>query len=456
MTPSESETPTPDGPHDTGNPAEAMPARTTPTWEIEILLSGASAFALFQTYDALQKGLFDLIRRLSPEMVGLASALGTYLMTGVMALALGFIAHLAVRAFWAAAVGLHSIDPTGGLSRTRTVGPVQRALLAERWARMPQRIAELDDWATIVFAVSLGLAKMMIGLIVGFLVAYGVAAGVAAASGGVVSIDAALIGLLVLLLGPYLAATLVDGQRGKKNLPALPWTRRVLSLYAAAGMTSEHNLGLQMMVHRISSGERSYKGVIVTTLIMSILMIVVLVVPIIDRLGVGTLLRGEFPALQAGQPQALRSVHYLDRLPTDEVLKSPVIPSEVAKSGYLRLFIPYFAHWHDALLERCLGDHEKKRLDRDDAERTDWRLDPAINAAVLDCVAKTLPITLDGQPVTAPWVFAEDRRRDHRGFVVMIDLRDLPRGRHELAVTQPPEALFEDEPVVPWRIPFWL
>ena len=29
------------GHHATANPAEALPARTTPTWEIEILLSGA-------------------------------------------------------------------------------------------------------------------------------------------------------------------------------------------------------------------------------------------------------------------------------------------------------------------------------------------------------------------------------------------------------------------------------
>ena len=42
---------------DTANPADALPARTTPTWEIEILLSGASVFALFQLYDSLQRRL---------------------------------------------------------------------------------------------------------------------------------------------------------------------------------------------------------------------------------------------------------------------------------------------------------------------------------------------------------------------------------------------------------------
>jgi hypothetical protein len=418
-----------------------------------VLLSGASAFALFQVYDGLQGRLFDLARRLSPEMVGLISALGTYLMAGVMALALGFIAHLAVRAFWAAAVGLHSIDPTGALSRTRTVGPVQRALLAERWARLPQRIAELDDWATIVFAVSLGLAKMMIGLIVGFLVMYALGAGVSAVTGGAVSIATALMLFAILLLLPFLVATWADSQRGKKNLPPAPWIRRVIAPYAAAGMTGESNLGLQMMVHRISSGQRSWKGVVVTSVITFTLLVIVMAVPMVERIGIGTLLRGEFPALLPGQPQALRSAHYLDRLPKSEVLRSPVIASEIARPPYLRLFIPYVPHWHDALLARCLAPHAADATASTAAD--DWRLDAAKNDAVLACMAKALPITLDGQPVTTPWAFADNRRDDGRGFVLMIDVRALAEGRHELSVAQPPEAILDDEPVVPWRIPFW-
>lgn len=440
---------------ETGNPAEAMPARTTPTWEIEVLLSGASAFALFQVYDGIQDGLFDLIRRLSPEMVGLASALGTYLMAGVMALALGFIAHLAVRAFWAAAVGLHSIDPAGALARTNTVGPVQRALIAERWAQLPRRIAELDDWATIVFGVALGLAKMMIGLIVGFLVVHTLAAGLSALTGGAISTFAMMMVLFGLLFGPYFVASAVDGQRGKKNQPPAPWTERVIGVYAAAGMTPDNSLAVQMMVHRLSSGKRSYKGFVATMVLTMSLLVVVIVVPLVERIGIGTLLRGEFPSVQVGQPQSLRANHYLDRLPESEVLRVPVIPSEVARPPYLRLFIPHVGHWHDALLDRCLGDREDRRLHAEDSERADWRLEATDNAAVLACVAEAMPITLNGQPVTEPWVFAEDRRHDNRGFVVMIDVRDLPRGRHELAIAQPDDALAEDEPDVPFRIPFW-
>ena len=448
-------TPPASGSEGTANPADLLPARTTPTWEIEILLSGASAFALFQAYDAVQKGLGDLVERVSPETAGLITALGTYLMAGVMALALGFIAHLTVRAFWAAAIGLHSIDPTGALTRTGTLGPVQRALVAGRWARMPQRIAELDDWATIVFAVSLGLAKMMIGLIVGFIAVYALGSAVSALSNGTIDVFVAIMAAFVILLAPFLIATTVDGQYGKKNRPSPPWVAKIIAPYAAAGMTPEHNLGLQMMVHRVSSGQRSWKGVVLTSLITFVLLIVVMVFPVIERVGIGTLLRGEFPALLPGHPSAVRSVHYLDRLPEGEVLRSPLIPSDVVRTPYLRLFVPYVPYWHDAILGRCIAPHEARDAAAGEDAKADWRLEPARNADVLACVANAMPITLDGAPVTTPWVFVDERDDDRRGFLIMIDVRALPPGRHELAIRQPDDAMREGEPVVPWRIPFW-
>jgi hypothetical protein len=433
-------------PNDTTNPADSLPARTTPTWEIEVLLSGASVFALFQLYDTLQRSFFDLFERLSPTALGLLSALSTYVQAGVLALAIGFLIHLMIRSFWAAAVGLQSIDASGSLGRTGTLGPAQRALLAERWARLPARIAELDDQATMVFALSLGLAKLMAILVLTVLVAMAIGLLIVAASGGRIDLTAALGTVLALTLTPFLVVTVVDSRRGKKNLPPLPWTQRVLAPYAAAGMTADSNLGMQMLVHRMSGGRRSVKGTVAITALVTALMIVVAVVPLVQRVGIGALLKGEFPGLVAGQQHALRAVHYLDRLPVGRTLRAPVIPSEVAKPPYLRLFIPYVPHWHDGLLSDC-----RKKADATDT----WRHDALASAATLRCVAEALPVTLDRQPVNVLWMFADDRRADRRGFVVMIDVRTLDEGRHELVIVQPEAAYDDDEPEEPWRIPFW-
>jgi hypothetical protein len=456
----------PDSPqHDTANPADALPARTTPTWEIEILLSGASVFALFQLYDSLQRRLFDIFERLSPEALGMWTALGGYVQAGVLALALGFVAHLLIRAYWAAAVGLHSIDPAGTLGRSGTVGPVQREMLAERWANLPQRIASLDDHATLVFAMSLGLAKVMALLVLFALVGVMVGFSLAAISGGRIDANRAMLLTLSLAIAPAMIATIIDNRRGKKDLPPLAWTRYALRPYALLGLSADSNLGLQMMVHRVSGGRQSMKGTAFVMVLMTALLALVTVAPVLQRTGLGALLKGDFPSLEAGQFHTLRASHYVDRLRPGQALQVPAITSEIAKPPYLRLFIPYVPHWHDALLRECRNEGDAADAARppdaaDAALRAEkpeaWRHDALASAATLRCLAEAMPVALDGRAVRELWVFSDDRRTDRRGFVVMIDVRSLPAGRHELQVTPPDAAFGNDEPRVPWRIPFWL
>ena len=442
MTPSDSRKPSPQDPGATANPADLLPARTTPTWEIEILLSGASVFGLFQVYQLLQGALLDLLQRLSPEDASLWAMLGSYVQAGALALALGFMIHLLMRAFWASAVGLQSIDPTGSLARTETVGPAQRAMLAARLATTPQRIAELDDIATLVFAVSLGLLKIMVGLVTMVLVGTGLGYLASALSGGRVEPQHVLFTIFGLLMTPLMIATIVDGQCGKTRRDAPAWVMRVLRAYAAIGMTIEHNIALQMMNHRMSSGRRSMKGSVAMMLLMIVLMGIVGIATLLPQVGIGTFLKGEFPRIEAGRAESLRGVHYLDRMARGDALRVPVLPSELVSGPYARLFIPYVADWHDATMRGC----------RDGAREVD---EARRDAALLACVARALPVTLNGVPVGESWLYAEDRRHDRRGFVVMIDVRALPAGRHELQVAQPRAALDDDEPVVPWRIPFW-
>lgn len=58
-------------------------------------------------------------------------------------------------------------------------------------------------------------------------------------------------------------------------------------------------------------------------------------------------------------------------------------------------------------------------------------------------------------PVQAPWRLADDPLRDRRGFLVMVDLRGVASGPHELAVQLPPPARDDDTPDTSWRSPFW-
>lgn len=255
--------------------------------------------------------------------------------------------------------------------------------------------------------------------------------------------------LLGIWLLPMMAATLADNRAGKQGRPPSPWVVRVIRVYAAAGYTADGNLGTTMATYRVAGAKRGWRAQLTIGLIVSAVMSVALLAPVLQYQGIGGLLDGDFPSLRAGSTGALRSTHYLDRQRPGEVYNGPNLPSEVITGPYAELHIPYVPEWHDAVLARCTPKG-----------RTDWRGDLAASRAVLDCVAATQPIRLDGRPIDAPWWWSEDARHDRQGFQVMIDVRALRTGPFLLEIEQPESIKRLDDDAegdddLPWRIPFW-
>lgn len=430
-------------------PGHTLPQRTTPTWEMEILLSGATVFALFQAYVELNAALFWLFERLPSDLGGIVSPLGLYVQGGVLGLALGFLVHLLLRAVWVSLVGLRSVDPEGRLRDNENLGPAQRLLLGEALDALPQRIAALDDAATLVFGAALGLAKMMAGLTLTlglvFLLAYAFTTGL--------GLDEHLVainfGFLAAWILPLMVATMADNHAGKRGRTASRWVTALLRVYALAGFTADRNLGTTMATYRVAGAKRGWRAQFAIATVVTGVILLALLVPVLQHRSIGRLLDGAFPVLDAGDPGALRAVHYLDRQRPGERQMVPALPSDVLTGPYAKLWIPYVPEWHDAALGLCTKD-----------AGADWRSDVAASRAVLDCVSATQPIRLDGRPVDAPWWWSEDTRHDRRGFQVMIDLRARPTGPFVLEIDQPgsqrqldDNATGDDD--LPWRIPFW-
>lgn len=431
---------------DTG---EALPKRTTPTWEMEILLSGATVFALFQAYSELNVAVFWLLERLPNDLAGLISPVGLYLQGGVLGLALGFLAHLVLRAVWVSLVGLRSVDPEGQLRHNPNIGPVQRALLGETLDGLPQRIGALDDASTLVFGAAIGIAKLMLGLTLTVGGLFVLAYGIAAAFGTPERIAGISFALMALWLGPMMAATLADNHAGKHGRTPRPWVTRVIRLYSAAGYMADGNLGATMATYRVAGAKRGWRAQLAIGLLVSSVVAIAVVAPFLQYRGIAGWLDGDFPSLRAGDAGALRTQHYLDRQRVGEVHNAPALPSDVIAGAYARLWIPYVPEWHDPALARCTPDTRQR-----------WLADAKASRAVLDCLAATQPITLDGQAVATPWWWSVDDRHGRQGFQVMIDLRSLGQGPFVLEITQPEavrrlddDATADDD--TPWRIPFW-
>ena len=101
-----------DTPTPPGAPA-TIPARTTPTWEMELLISGATVFGLLQL-PALADSLLFHAHNSGPPIVALfVLPLWIYVKTALLTLAATFVVHLCLRGYWVALVGLSSVYPGG-------------------------------------------------------------------------------------------------------------------------------------------------------------------------------------------------------------------------------------------------------------------------------------------------------------------------------------------------------
>ena len=426
-----------------GTDAEVLPPRTTPTWEMELLLSGATVFALLQAYGWVAPRGVDVVQLAGLRLEPLLSPLLLYLQAGMLALAGGFLLHLILRGYWIALVGLRSVDPVGSLRESSAFGPWTRERIAAAWDALPERIAALDDRATVVFGLALGLARLMAQLFLYASLIVALSMVVEGVSAGRVPALAAAGVLVMLFMLPFAASAALDNRAGRLGRPTPRVVRGVLDVYDRLGVTPQHNLSLQFFIHRLAAGRGRARGVVGMFMLVLVLTLAANALPPILRGELGDRLRAGFPRLSIGDHATLRGVHYDDTASGVASRRLPSIPSARVEGDWLPLFIPWVDVWHADSFDACVAPHG-----------TAWRQAAGSARAVLDCMAAQQPITLDGQPLSVAWHLADDPRRDRRGFLVMIDLRGLAAGPHELVVAQSAAARDPDEPEMAWRIPF--
>lgn len=441
-----------------------LPSRTTPTWEMELLLSGATVFALFQLAGWIAGQGFELIIRM--EGIGLTlTLLGlVYGQGAVVLLVCAFMVHLLLRAYWVALIGLHSIFPHGLKEDGLRAGPIARELLARRWVDIGAVIERADNRATMVFAMGIATALFIIPVTIFAAVLFGIAFALAFFIG-----DMALAGQIYGILGgliivPILLAQWLDRWKGA-TLPPDSWRRRVLAAVLSAssriGMAREGNPLVSIFSSNI--GER--RGTVIVMTAMTLALFVASLPILIDRDDLGLGSYGGWPSPRSGMSSTSDGRHYASSFEPGLTPPVPYVPDRVAAGDYLPLIVPYVPSRHRHLLDACVDaddppdTREKRTLggEFEDAAKEDAR-----RAPILACLTGHFQLSLDGVPLAIAPEWFNDPRRDLRGVLYMIDVRSLTPGRHELAVLAGlPPASGDDEDeeasgkVQPHRIPFW-
>lgn len=437
---SPSETPQP--------PSNKISGRTTPTWEIELLLSGATVFALIQATQGLLDWGAYLLPRLDDSLRLIVTMLFTYGHGALVLLVLAFILHLLLRAYWVALVGMNSVFP-GGLRFDRIrAGPLAKELLTRRWPDIDAAIDRADDRATVVFGLGVAIALALVPVSLTVIVLFVLSSIIASMTGQPDTASWVFLATTGAWFAPFAAAAVLDRYWGQHLRPG-SWTHRacmaVLSLYSRLGMSRDGNPLITLFSTNV--GERRGSGIVFVALLVAMFLSMAGLVMSQNDLGVGSY--GAFPEPRRGMPFSTGGRHYASRHDEGWSPIVPYVPDMVAKGDYLALVVPYVPRYFSHLLEHCDGaGPARKKLDDEQRRRETLRA----------CMDRGIEVSLDGQPVAVDPDWYTEPGRDLRGLIYMIPVRELARGRHELVVLPTPEPRPADdgEEAPPgYRIPFW-
>lgn len=189
----------------------------TKTYDIELLISGALVFGL----SAAPGGLDRLFDRWGARLDGLASPALTYLyLYGQMivySLLATFVAHLCLRGYWIALLGLESVWSDDWSWDRLSLGPCSREHMQRRVTTLSASINTADDRASVIFAA--GALLVMVSLYSLLIVIGAIGAGLLLEKGtGMPGARAFFIAIAVAFV-PMVVIPLLDKKIGRRVNP---------------------------------------------------------------------------------------------------------------------------------------------------------------------------------------------------------------------------------------------
>ena len=419
-----------------------VPRDTTPTFELEMLVSGATLFGLFQ----LPPLLDGMVARYEPHLglfgIFIAAGVGMLGRAAIYALIACFVVHLGLRAYWVALVGVHSVFP-GGVrwERMKESGPIAKAVYRERIRPLSQAITRFDNMASLVFAT-------------GFVLAMGTVSGIVVITvGGLAVWLISLVGvdrpeiLVAVVLVPialaFMAVPLVDYKLGHRlvGAPARALDRavRVVMGFQPASLAA-----LQSVL-----ATNVDKRIVYTVLFVGFSAAVFGSAAAQDHDDdVPGAAQYAFFASTGGR--SLDARHYESLRGGYPSPRAPSIQSDVIREPYVRLFVPYIPLRHNQALARdCPG------VPSGEAAALETEAGRAAADRILACALAVHRPALDGRPLDGHgFRFFVNPRSNRRGFLMLIPADRLAPGEHRITVW-PARANGRPAPRTPYTIPFW-
>ncbi|WP_158882368.1 hypothetical protein [Rhodanobacter sp. L36] len=424
--------------------SDQLPKHTTPTWEVELLISGVAVFAMLQLPGWLDDRYFALFPRFNADWAVMLMMTYLYLKSAAVILAITFALHLSLRARWIAKVGMHSVYPEGVRWEKHRVGPIQMEMEKNRDGNALLSIERADNQATIIFALGVALAASLLMLTMLVVCGFILSLAFTWLSGRHTPAGPLFLICMMVVIAPLVLLKSFDrlyGARLSQHGAPRRWLAKTLNFYDRVGFGQRSGVMALLASHANSRFQQLFLFLIFGGLTAAVMFqLNTLQSP--QRLGSYQL----FPKAVNGA-RDIRGAHYDDQRDAVHDPAVPYVPSLVVAGPYLQLMVP-FQPTEDtpALQKLCPAAVVAGEV----AART---------ASTLDCLARIHPVTLDGVPMAAlHYDVASDPRTQRPALQAMIDVRALASGRHELRVTRAPIGEFrrdESDGGGEDVIPFW-
>ena len=393
----------------------------TKTYDIELLLSGALVFGLL-TWPGELNRLFDAW---SARFDGIASSAATYFYIYgqmiVTSMLVTFIAHLCLRGYWIALLGLESVWSDGWDWNKLKLGPHTRAHVERRVTTLSAAINNADDRASVIFAAGALLVMMFLYSLAMVIVAVAVSLLVAAVT-GIPDRSAFSVAFVAVFL-PMVIVPLLDRRlAGKLNPDGVAY--RVFARVAGVLLhfSPLRFIGPIQFVFQSRLGQRKLSmalgaaaAVIMTALLLSIFL----------RSGElrldGWTYFDPRPTAASVDPR-----HYRDSGAARDG-RRPTIDSDVIGGPLIRLYLPYRPRRHNPLVASACPALAAAVAAGSAPD----------NSAAAACVGNLYKVSLDGTAVTTSYHFTRDAASDFVGVLAYLPAGDLAPGPHELAIDAP-------------------
>lgn len=426
------------------NPSSnALPARTTPTWEVELLISSVAVFAMLQLPGWLDDRMFALEPRIGSEWRAVLLLSYLYSKSAAVVLAVTFAIHLLLRAQWIALVGMHSVYPHGVRLERLRMGPIQRAIEEERPVSTADAIERADNRASVLFAIGVSTAFIIGFVCIFFCGSLLLVNLLAQAFGWPVDPLKLMAGVFALVMVPFATAGFIDHAHGARLHPdgiAHRLVAATLRFYTRIGMGRRNSEIVALLTS--NGGEQRMMAVVVG------IMLVALggVGAAYAAMGSSAMI-GSYALFPDSERRELHSEHYDDQRNPARDAALPFVQSSVVNGPYLKLVVPYRPNRDEPAMRRQCA--QASGLEGE-----------ALATTRLACLQALHGLVLDGKPLAdLQYEIASDPRTDRPALLAMIDVRALAPGRHELRVARPPRGdrkADKDKPDPGFdAIPFW-